>query len=302
MSGALVVGEALVDVVRRPGEPEVAHAGGSAANVAVALGRLGRPVSLATCFADDDHGRLISSHLDRSGVALAVDPHVVQATSTALATIGADGAATYDFQLDWRPALSSTDVGVPLVVHVGSLGALLPPGADDVERLVGVLRATSTVSYDVNARPQVTGTGADVRARVERLASLSDVVKASDEDLLALWPGRSVEESLVALAGLGPAVVVATRGGEGASYVVAGVVHHAPAVRAEVVDTIGAGDTFAAGLVDSLWSAGLLGAAQRERLHGLTAEDWQGHVARAATLASVTVSRPGADPPWAHEL
>lgn len=302
MTHVLVVGEALVDVVRRPGVVDAVHPGGSAANVAVALGRLGRAVELATCFADDAHGRLLAQHLQASGVVPAADPHTVASTATAVAHVGEDGSARYDFDLVWRPALPPADGPAPLAVHTSSLGAVLAPGADAVERLLDRLRAVSTVSYDVNARPQVTGTGPGVRARVERLAARADVLKASDEDLLALWPDRTVEQSLLALAASGPALAVVTRGGDGASYVVAGAVHHVPAVRTTVADTIGAGDTFSAGLLDALWSAGLLGADRRQALASLAAADWAPYLAHAAEAAAVTVSRPGADPPWSHEL
>ncbi len=297
---ALVFGEALVDVVRRPGEREQAYAGGSAANVAVALARLGRPVRFATCFADDEHGRLIAEHLAVNGVSLAGDPHTVPRTSTAHATIGEDGAASYEFDLDWRPAPPPGPA--PLVVHTSSFAAVLPPGGDTVAEVVAGLRDAATISYDVNVRPSVTGTGPDVLARVEHLVGLADVVKASDEDVEALWPGRSLSDCLHHLAGLGPALVLVTRGAEGARFVAGGAEGVVPAVAATVVDTIGAGDTFGAGLVDALWTAGLLGADRRSALRDLGADDWVGLATWAARAAAVTVSRAGADPPRREEI
>lgn len=298
--GALVMGEALVDVVRRPGEPERALPGGSAANVAVALARLERPVAFATCFAGDAYGALLADHLDAAGVRLATDPHTVGRTSSAAATIGPDGSASYDFDIDWAPA-EPVDAH-PLVVHTSSIAAVLTPGADTVLATLERLRATATISYDINARPQVTGVGPQVIARVERLASLADVVKASDEDLEALWPDRSLQESLHALAALGPACVVVTRGPEGARFVAGGRGGEVPAVATAVADTIGAGDTFGAGLIDALWTAGLLGAERRTALRERSAEEWSAPLSWAARCAAVTVSRPGADPPRRVEL
>jgi len=300
---ALVVGEALVDVVVLPDGQTTAYAGGSAANVAVALARLERPSWFSTCFADDDYGRLIGAQLDRAGVRLAGDPAVVERTSSAIATIGSDGAASYEFDLDWRLGPVALDPALtPVVVHTSSLGAVLPPGSDDVVALVEGLRPTATVSYDVNARPVVTGTGPEIVERVERLTALGDVVKASDEDLEALWPDRSLEESARHLLSLGPAVVVVTRGGEGALWVTPAGSGVVDAVPVTVADTIGAGDTFGAALIDALWSRGLLGAEHRETLAGLPAADWHDVLTWAAAAAAVTVSRPGADPPYRHEL
>ncbi len=300
---ALVVGEALVDVVVLPDGTTTAYPGGSAANVAVALARLDRPAWFSTCFADDGYGRLIGAQLERAGVRLASDPAAADHTSSAIATIGTDGAASYEFDLAWRLNPLTLDTSLePVVVHTSSLGAVLAPGADDVVAVVEGLRPGATISYDVNARPVVTGTGPEVIERVERLATLGDVVKASDEDLEALWPGRSLAESARHLLALGPAVVVVTRGGDGALWVSASASGEIDAVPVDVADTIGAGDTFGAALIDGLWQRDLLGAEHRETLRTLPAGTWGEVLTWAATVAAVTVSRPGADPPFRHEL
>lgn len=300
---APVVGEALVDVVHRGDGSVVEHAGGSAANVAVALARLNRATVFHTCFSGDRFGRMLSVHLDAAGVRLTGDPGSVLRSSSAVATLGEDGAASYEFDIDWRPGpLELADDLEPVVVHTSSYAATLPPGADEVFAAVESVRTRATVSYDVNARPAVTGLGADVRRRVERLVAVSDVVKASDEDLEALYPERSIDETAAFLLSLGPAVVVITRGGEGASWVATTGSGTVPAVEVTVADTIGAGDTFGAALVDALWSRDLLGARQRDALRQLTDTDWAELLGLAARAAAVTVSRPGADPPHRHEL
>lgn len=297
----MVVGEALVDIVRAPDGSLQEYAGGSAANVAVALARLGRPVRLVTSFADDDRGRLVAAHLDRAGVALAVDPGAVARTSTAMATIEPDGSARYDFDLDWRINPVSDDA-TPLVVHTCSLGAVLAPGADDVVALVTRLRRSATVTYDINARPAITGSGPDAVAAVERVVAVADLVKASDEDLEALYPDRTLAEAAAALLTQGPLAVVVTRGPEGAVWFGRERAVEIESRPVEVADTIGAGDTFGAGLIDALWTHGLLGAEQRGALGTLAEATITEVLEYAARAAAVTVSRPGADPPYRSEL
>jgi fructokinase len=299
--GVLVVGESLVDIVQTHSGRLHEYAGGSAANVAVALARLGRPTRLATSFARDHHGEMIAGHLQRSGVALACDPGAVDHTSTARATIGTAGAAEYTFDLDWR-LLPVADDEDPLVAHTCSLGAVLLPGAEDVLALLGRLRERSTITYDVNARPAVTGTGPDVVARVERMVAVADLVKASDEDLEALYPDRSHAESAAVLLDLGPAAVVVTRGADGALWLDREGPVEIASRPVEVADTIGAGDTFGAGLIDGLWERERLGAEGRDALAGLPREEVTAVLEHAARAAAVTVSRPGADPPYRHEL
>jgi fructokinase len=299
--GVLVVGESLVDIVQTQSGNLHEYAGGSAANVAVALARLGRPTRLATSFAQDHHGELIARHLEQAGVVLACDPAAVGRTSTARATIGTAGAAEYTFDIDWQllPVAADED---PLVAHTCSLGAVLAPGADTVLALLRRLRDRATVTYDVNARPAVTGTGPDLVGRVERMVAVADLVKASDEDLEALYPDREPADSAAALLGLGPAVVVVTRGAEGALWVdrEGPVMAGSPPVT--VADTIGAGDTFGAGLIDALWERDRLGAEGRAALAALPRPEVTGVLEHAARAAAVTVSRPGADPPYRHEL
>lgn len=297
----LVVGESLIDIVRGADGSTVEYAGGSAANVAVALARLGRPVRIATSYADDPHGRMLADHLAAAGVRLATDPRAVGRTSTALATIGADGAAHYDFDLEWRvnPVVGDQE---PLVVHTCSLGTLLQPGADDVHALLTRLRETATISYDVNARPAITGAGPDVVALVERMVAISDLVKASDDDLSALYPELDHMMAAWDLLALGPAAVIVTRGSEGAIWVGASGEAEIASLPVVVADTIGAGDTFGAALIDALWEHGRLGAERREALRDLPAEEIADVLAHAARAAAITVSRPGADPPYRHEI
>jgi fructokinase len=296
MAGALVVGESLVDVVHRPDGTTVEHAGGSAANVALALARLGRPVQLLTAFGDDERGAVLARHLNQSAVGLVGDPHALDRTATALATLAADGSASYTFDIEWR--LNDVPDLQPVAVHACSIGAVLEPGATDVRRLLEDLRPSATISYDVNARPAVTGAGPDLVRAVEEVAALADLVKASDEDLDVLYPGEPVGQVVDRLLGLGPSAVVVTRGRHGALWFGAGTRVDVPATEAEVADTIGAGDSFGAAVIDSLWDLNALGG----RLTGLESGDVEFVLRQAARAAAITVSRPGADPPYRHEL
>ncbi len=297
----LVVGEALVDVVRRADGTVVEHAGGSAANVAVALSRLGRPVRFATAIADDRLGGIVAAYVGRDGVRLASDPEVIARTASAQATLAEDGSASYEFDLEWRLG-EVPDEPRPLAVHACSIAAVLEPGAAQVRALLERMRPHATITYDVNARPAITGTGPDWRAAVEAVVRLADVVKASDEDLAALHPDATPVEAAQRLLELGPIAVVVTRGAEGATWVGADGTVDVPAPRTEVVDTIAAGDTFGAALVDGLWERGLLGASARTTLAGLPDTERIALLQHAARAAALVVARPGADPPYRHEL
>lgn len=301
MAGVLVVGEALVDVVRRESADssgdDIVHPGGSPLNVAVGLQRLGVPATLHSAFGADPHGVAIAQHLEESDVAVTESTVSDRETSVALATLGADGAASYTFSIEWDPAPLEVPEGRFDAVHTGSIGAALEPGATLVEKLLTELRPTTTVSFDPNVRPQLMGEPEDARIRVERLIALADVVKASDEDIAWLYPQATVAEILPRWLALGPAVVVATRGADGADALAASGAVHIPAPTTEVADTIGAGDSFMAGLLAALGDLGLLGGAHRERLRAIASGDLERATLFAARCAAITVSRPGADPP-----
>lgn len=300
---ALVIGEALVDVVHRVDGTVDEHPGGSPANVALGLGRLGRRVDLLTWLGRDTYGAVISDHLAESGVRLVPGSDAAERTSVATATLDRAGAASYDFRLEWR--LPETDAlePAPLVLHTGSIAAVLPPGAADVAALVASARRVATITYDPNARPALMGAPADVGAIIEPLVELADVVKVSDEDLEWLYAGRKPIAVAREWAQWGPAVVVMTRGGSGAVAITSrGLEVEMLAPEVAVADTVGAGDSFMAGLIDGLWSAGLLGADRREALHAIEPAAIAEVLAWSVRIAAITVSRPGANPPSRAEL
>ena len=307
---ALVIGEALVDVVIHPGQEPVDIPGGAPANVALGLARLGRDVELHCWIGTDERGKAVRAHLEASGVRLAPGADGAERTSTAQATIGEDRAATYLFDLDWNPPRPVLGDGeAPLLVHTGSIAAILAPGAATVEKVLTDFRATSTVCYDPNARPQLMGEPASARAIVERLVALSDLVKCSDEDIAWLYgidasTDSALQEILNDWLTRGPAVVVVTRGKHGALALTAsGLRLEVPAdPNVVVADTVGAGDSFMGGLEDGLWSEGLVGADRREALRTIDAATLERIVRHAAAIADITVSRAGANPPTRADL
>ena len=300
----VVVGESLVDIVHRAGGAVDEAPGGSPANVALTLGRLGRAPILVTRLADDDRGRRVRRWLEHSGVA--VDAVAAPRTSTATAVLDASGAATYTFDLEWdlgddvarlaEDAFASADL-----VHVGSVGAVLEPGAGQVAALVRAVHGRAIVTYDPNIRPSLVRDPQAVRARVAELIGIADVVKTSDEDVQWLHPGRDAIEIAREWVIGGPALVVVTRGAEGAIAVTADAEIVVPAVPTDVVDTVGAGDTFMGALIDGLLSRKVdLGA--RAPGGGIRPDELEALLRRSAEAAAITVSRPGADPPRREEL
>jgi fructokinase len=313
----LVIGEALVDIVgtarpngsgagngsssgRNGKNGTKATPGGSPANVAVGLARLGLPTELVTRFGTDPYGDQLGAHLFGNGVQLApgsVDPNF--RTSTATATLDADGVASYQFDITWEPPALSLSRGCP-AVHTGSIATVLEPGAEAIRRFLGSLAEQPvTVTLDPNARPTITPDAESTWTAVRGLAALSDLVKLSDEDCEFLRPGSSPDEIAAELLSVDRTrCVVITRGGEGAIGIsrTARVEVAAPAI--EVIDTVGAGDSFMSALIAGLQARGLLGAV---RLELLDEEALRDVVDYAVKAAAITCTRHGADPPTAAE-
>ncbi|TCM47869.1 carbohydrate kinase [Kribbella sp. VKM Ac-2568] len=308
----LVIGEALVDIVGAGGRSNgsgsgrngrhgtKATPGGSPANVAVGLARLGLPTELVTRFGTDPYGDQLGAHLFGNGVQLApgsVDPHF--RTSTATATLDGDGVASYQFDITWEPPALSLSRGCP-AVHTGSIATVLEPGAEAIRRFLGSLAEQPvTVTLDPNARPTITPDAESTWAAVRGLAALADLVKLSDEDCEFLRPGATPDEIAAELLAVDRTrCVVITRGGEGAIGMsrTARVEVAAPAIK--VIDTVGAGDSFMSALIAGLHTRGLLGEV---RLEGLDEENLSAVVDYAVKAAAITCTRHGADPPTAAE-
>lgn len=300
----LTVGEALIDIVvpHEGGDP-VEHVGGSPANVAIGLAALDHPSRLTAYLGQDERGERVRAHLADAGVQLTEGSTDAPRTSTATASLDDAGVATYDFDLDWR--IGEQDLSGVGHVHTGSIAATIEPGGSAVVDLLAQARAQATTSYDPNCRPTVMGAPEDARQRIEQCIGLADVVKASLEDVEWLYGDAPVEQVVELWARLGPSLALVTRGGEGAIVHLAGpdtTIELEPK-EVPVVDTVGAGDSFMAGLLSGLLDAGLLGSAQaRERLRRADLDDVVGALERAGATASYTVGRAGAAAPAREDL
>lgn len=304
MVDILVVGESLIDIVRPVHGPVSEHVGGSPLNVAIGLARLDHPVRLATYFARDAHGELILDHLRSDTVQLVDGSLTADRTPTALAILDENGSATYEFDLTWDlPYPLPSDIGH---FHTGSIAAALQPGATRVGDAMLLARRHATVSFDPNPRPSLVGEAREVRAHLEQLIGFSDVVKASDEDIAWLYGDAADIGDVLRLWGqLGPSLLVATRGADGALIHLTrtGETQSLPGRSVPVVDTVGAGDSFQAAMVSALLDADLLGSeAARDRLRRATLAQVQPAVDRAIAASAITVSRAGANPPTRAEL
>ncbi|MDP9800450.1 fructokinase [Arcanobacterium wilhelmae] len=322
----LVIGEALIDVIEAGGEV-TERPGGSPANVAIGVSRLGIPARLLTSFGDDARGEALIDWLGADHVFVERAP--AERTASATALIGADGSARYTFDIAWDLAGAAVDVSRVSHVHTGSIGALLEPGATSVLELVRRARgvgagtepdagadvspesagvAGATVSYDPNIRPALIEDMVAVRGRVRELIALADVVKCSDEDLAYLFDTDVPDETAVIayaheFAATGPALVAVTRGSQGVIAVNrAGDIVRVPAPDVDVVDTVGAGDSFMAALIYQLDRRGLTGAKNRAALNTLGAAELAEICEFAARAAAITCSREGANPPSIDEL
>ncbi|MFB6525758.1 MULTISPECIES: carbohydrate kinase [unclassified Streptomyces] len=294
----LVIGECVADIVRAPaGSPAAdrVHPGGSPANVAYGLGRLGRDVTLLTQLADDPTGRLIEAHLAGAGVRVEVGD-VPERTPSAVVGLDARGQASYTFDIAWTLRSGAPAGLAPGHVHIGSIAAVTSPGASAVLAETERLRERATVSYDPNVRPALMGEHGPAVTRVERCVALSDLVKASDEDLGWLYPGEDPRAVAARWLALGPAVVLVTLGAAGSIAVTRRHTVAAEAPPVTVVDTVGAGDSFMSAVLDAL------AGRERDALAALGADDLARLLGTAGAAAAVTVSRAGARPPDRAEL
>ena len=312
-----VVGESLIDVVHHPDGRVQRSAGGSPANVALGLARLGQDVQLLTSFGADDDGRLLRETLTRDGVQ--VHATTSTATSTATAHLDDSGAATYTFNLVNDPAddpaddpleagggMSGTSTSLlskpGTCLHTGSLAALSPASRNRIHRLLVDAKPRTATSFDPNCRPTLMGSAEQARTAVEDYLGLSDIVKVSDEDLAWLYPGKDPHDVARHWLTRGPALVVLTLGSRGCFATTRTCETHVPSLTVDVADTVGAGDSFTAALLDTLDTLDVLGAEASNKLPELSVADLESVLLRAVSAAALTCSRPGANPSTTAEL
>lgn len=287
----VVVGEALVDIVVSSGG-SVEHPGGSPANVAYGLGRLGAATALLTSIGDDPRGAAIEQHLRSAGVELLPGSKGPGRTATATATLASDGSAHYDFDIRWDlPRIAPATL--PKVLHTGSIATFLAPGAAAIRDLLEQSHERCLVTYDPNIRPALLGSHFEAKTIFEQLVPFTEVVKLSDEDALWLYPRLSLEDISQHILDLGAGLVAVTMGAKGSLLTTAGAQVAVPPVTAEVADTIGAGDSYMSALICGLLMRGS---------DGLAPSVLESLGRMASRAAAITVSRPGANPPTAEEL
>lgn len=305
----LCCGEALIDMIpakTEAGEGFVPHTGGAVYNTAIALGRLGAKTGMVSGLSSDLFGAqltadLNASHVDTSHVVMSDRP-----TTLAFVKL-VDGHATYVFYDENSAGRMITAADMPTLpadtkaAFFGGISLACEPGADAYAAFAQQAASTCLCMMDPNIRPGFIQDEAAYRARLNMMFATADIVKVSDEDLAWLITDISaVSDQAQALQALGPQIVIVTQGKEGATaYLPGEKTVSVPAELVEVVDTVGAGDTFNAGVLARLGQLDLL---SKEHAGQISQSQMQDVLAYAAKVASVTVSRAGANPPWGHEL
>ena len=301
----LCCGEALIDMIpahTAEGRPAwLPVPGGAALNAAVALARLGCPAALVTALSQDGFGDRLRAVARESGVDITSCASTPRPTALAFVEDGPryvfrdEGSAGREMRPENLPPLPNA----PRAALFGGISLAADPAGNAFEALAARLASAHVpVILDLNIRPAAIRDAATYRARLSRMVGLAALVKASEEDLDWLAPGTPPRSAAEALAAEGPALIVLTCGAQGATALTAGRWSEVPALPVAVVDTVGAGDAFIAGLLTALQEADAL-AGLRD---GLAPETLQAALAFGCRVAAVSVSRPGADPPWRREI
>jgi fructokinase len=302
-----VIGEALVDLLPDGTGERRAKPGGSPFNVAVGLARLGNRTSLMARFADDRYGRLLRNAAAAEGIELSAAPRAAERASVAIASVDDAARATYDFDIegaaDWQWTAAELRRLSPdtEALHFGSLASWTLPGSARIADLVDELHARGGVliSYDPNVRPGVLGSRARGVELVEQRVRRAHVVKASRDDMEWLYPELAVDDVAARWGRLGAELVVVTDGADGASaYRGARAPLRRPGCPVKVIDTIGAGDAFTAGLLSGLVRRRL---HRDQRLEAISDDALADIVDEAVLVAAITCEREGADPPRLDE-
>ncbi|GGE27773.1 fructokinase [Gemmobacter megaterium] len=296
----LCCGEALIDMLPGPGGSFLPRPGGAVFNTALALGRLGARAEFFWGLSRDDLGDLLAGHLAAAGVNTAACPRVDRPCTLAFVHLE-NGQARYEFS-DTGTAgrmLTCADLPatLPEALFFGGISLAAEPCGSTMEALFARAAPSRAVMVDPNIRPGLLRDPANYRMRLSRMLRGADIVKLSTEDLG--WLAPEPDAAVAALLEAGVRLVCVTDGARGARAHLRGATLHAPAHSVRVADTVGAGDTFNAGLLASLQAAGAL---TKPGLAQLAPGTVQTALDLATAAAAITVSRLGADPPWAHEL
>ncbi|MBR0906224.1 carbohydrate kinase [Bradyrhizobium liaoningense] len=302
-------GDALIDFVptRNAGgrEAVMPAVGGSCLNVAIGLARLGASTGFVGGISTDLFGRMIADHAAASNVELDLATRSDHQTTLAFVRIvaGESHYAFYDAETatrEWTYRRGTIPFDGVEALHVGSTTLVNDQGAAETTALIVDARASSTISFDPNCRPNLVKDKPAYLARMAAFAAKADLIKMSDVDFAYLFGDEPYRQRATALLGDGASLVVITRGNDGAMawHAGAGQIEVA-APEVEVADTIGAGDSFQAALLFALHKQGRIA---RQTLKGIAADELRRALSFAANCAGLTCTRPGADPPWSHEI
>jgi fructokinase len=305
----MACGDALIDFVptrNADGREAVMPAvGGSCLNVAIGMARLGAPTGFVGGISTDLFGRMIADHAAASNVELGLATRSDHQTTLAFVRIvaGESHYAFYDADTatrNWTYRRGSIPFDTVEAVHIGSTTLVNDQGAAETKALVADARASATISFDPNCRPNLVRDKPVYLARMAEFARTADLIKMSDVDFAYLHGEEPYQQRASELLGQGTSLVVITRGNNGA------IAWHEEAGRIEitapkvdVADTIGAGDSFQAALLFALHKQGRLA---RKQLKNISADELRRALSFAANCAGLTCTRPGADPPWSHEI
>ena len=295
-----VCGEVLIDLIPGSDGVRVPHVGGGPANTAKALARLGHDVQFIDGISTDEYGVAARKELLDDEVKLDLALTSDKPTCLAIISLDAnggasyefkiDGTATFDFDLKWLPDPSRYK---PQVLHIGTLVTVIQPGADVLYDWAMQVAEFAPIVFDPNIRPSVMGDHDLYEAAVEKWAALSSVIKVSDDDMAWLYPGQKYEDVARRWLNDGAALVVVTRGSNGIIGFTADGSVEVDGAKITVADTVGAGDTVGAIIVEAMLEKGIL---------ALTGDVLKATLHRAAVAAGITCSRKGAQPPYKHEL
>lgn len=304
----LCCGEALIDLLPRTGangeqlfQP---FPGGSVFNVAVALGRLGAASGFFSGLSTDFFGATLREALQASGVDIGLVHMSDRPTTLAFVTL-VDGQARYAFFDEGSAGRMLTDNDLPALpveiaaLHFGSFSLAGEPCGSAYESLMQRESRDRVISLDPNVRPTLIRNRDGYIQRIDRLVEMADIVKLSNDDLDWLAPDALPQDFAAAWLRRGAKLVILTSGAEGAMAMTGRHSVSVPAVPVKVADTIGAGDTFSAGVLARLDALDLL---DKGKIGSLSEAQLTDTLTFAARAAAITASRPGADPPWLREL
>jgi len=294
-----VVGEVLIDLI--PSESEyVAVVGGGPANTAKALAKLGVKTHFIDGFSTDKYGQMAKAELLAANVLLDYAQYSSKPTCTAKVTLTESGSASYEFVIEGTATFDFSDLWLPdpqslkpSLLHIGTLATVIEPGASVLFKWAQSVATVAPIVFDPNIRPAVLGNRDQYVKKVEKWVAISSAVKVSDEDLNWLYPGKVIDEIVKNWLEVGVELVVVTLGDKGITAYRKNEQISINAVRVIVADTVGAGDTVGAILVEAIVKNGL---------DNLTGGVLKTMLNRAVKAASITVSRTGANPPSKDEI